>query len=138
MQYFHLSSFNCCLTTVLSLWKRGLPPKFAHVLYCHIKSAFFLNVYVFGCCFRMLAVILFSDFLIFYYYLELNRVKLLSIPLDRKYISFIINFRNDRRRKISEFFFASGIRSWFLPAVLLIGLRFIHHQLQQGNVSKSI
>ena len=36
------------LTIVLSLWKRGLPPKFANVLYCHVKLVFFSPVYVFG------------------------------------------------------------------------------------------
>ena len=39
----------------------GFSPNFAHVLYCQIKLAFFLTVYLFGSCFRMLAAILVSD-----------------------------------------------------------------------------
>ena len=45
--------FNCCFGGL----KRGLPRKFTYVLYCHIKLAFLLTVYVFGSCFRMLPVV---------------------------------------------------------------------------------
>ena len=37
VQYFHISTFNCCLTVVLSVWKRVYPRNFAHVLYCHLN-----------------------------------------------------------------------------------------------------
>ena len=43
------SPFNCCLIVVLSLVK-GAYPEHLHVLYCHIKLAFFLTFYLFGSC----------------------------------------------------------------------------------------
>lgn len=39
------------------LEEKGLPRKFEHVLFCPVKLAFFLNVYVFVSCFRTIAVI---------------------------------------------------------------------------------
>ena len=62
----HLSQLNHCLTVVLSLRKRALPRKLAHVFYIVImnKHLFvcFLAVHVSNSCFRTLAVILVWDF----------------------------------------------------------------------------
>ena len=46
-KYVLFSSFNYCLTVVLSL-EKGAYPADPHVLYCHIKLAFFLTFYTFG------------------------------------------------------------------------------------------
>ena len=59
---FSISVFRVCLE---ECWHHAYPENL-HVLYCHVKLAFFVTCYVFGSCFRMLAVILVSDFLIFF------------------------------------------------------------------------
>ena len=38
--HFDWSPFSCCITVVLSLWKIGLPRKFARVLYCQVSVLF--------------------------------------------------------------------------------------------------
>ena len=48
--------------TVMQLWKRGLPQNIC-TFFTVPLLAFFLTIYVFGSCFRKLAVILVSDFL---------------------------------------------------------------------------
>ena len=51
--------------------EKGPSLKFCLFLYCRVKLVFFLTVYVFGLCFRALAVILVSDYfsgyVIFYF-----------------------------------------------------------------------
>ena len=48
-------------STITVISGRGLPAKSAHIVYCYIKFAFFLAIYMFGSSFRTLVVILVSD-----------------------------------------------------------------------------
>ena len=50
------------LTAVWAVLKKGLRPKFAHVLFCFVVSSFFWAVHVFASWFRTPAVILVLNF----------------------------------------------------------------------------
>ena len=63
ISFFHcFELFNCCLSLVLKLYKGDYAENLQIVCLCPNKQMFFRTFYVFVSCFRMLAVILVSDF----------------------------------------------------------------------------
>ena len=65
-KYILIYHHNPCSTVLSSLRSSGLPRNSLDVLYCHVKSAFLLALYVFGPCFGIPKVILVCDFFSFF------------------------------------------------------------------------
>ena len=58
----HFSAFTCCLSVVFAAWKKGITPNIRKFVCPDKLRSFNRTFYVFGSCFRTLAVTLIWDF----------------------------------------------------------------------------